>query len=314
VTRRTILMYHRIAADPEDPYSISVSPDRFEAQLRTITEVADIVDLDRLTAGIVGNPRPYPAVGRGRRGRAQVTLTFDDGYADNVLAAYPVIEALGVPMTVYVATGSLGSPKGFWWDRLALLLHGRREVELDVEIAGRRLRISLRGEAAAPTALVALHTRLRLRAVDEIETVLTVIAGQLRSPMPEPERARVMTRDELRTFAASPLVTIGAHTTDHVLLAGRPLSEQVETMARSKTELESLLGRPVRHFAYPYGDGEAFDSVSVEAARSCGFETACTTLAGRVTRLNDRLQLPRRMVRDWDADEMAARIWAWRAG
>ncbi|MFZ2057936.1 MAG: polysaccharide deacetylase family protein [Acidimicrobiales bacterium] len=313
MTRRTILMYHRIAEDPEDPYSLCVSPDRFDAQLQTISEVAEIVDFDRLTARIAGR-RSYRASGRERRSRAQVALTFDDGYADNVLAAYPVIEALGVPMTVYVTTGSLGSPKGYWWDRLALLLHGRREVDLDLEIAGRRLHISLRGENAASTALVALHTRLRLQAVAEIEAALTDIAGQLSASMPEPKRARVMTRDELRTLAASPLVTIGAHTVDHVLLAGRPLSEQIETMARSKTELESLLGRPVRHLAYPYGDGETFDAVSVEAARQCGFETACTTLAGRVTRLNDRLRLPRQMVRNWDADEIADRLWAWRAG
>jgi peptidoglycan/xylan/chitin deacetylase (PgdA/CDA1 family) len=197
---------------------------------------------------------------------------------------------------------------------LALLLHGRSEVDLDVEIAGRRLRIWLRGENAASTALVALHTRLRLQAVAEIEAALAEIAWQLSAPMPEPKRARVMSRDELLNLAASPLVTIGAHTVDHVLLAGRPLSQQFETMARSKTELESLLGRPVRHLAYPFGDSEAFDAVSVEAARQCGFETACTTLAGRVTRLNDRLRLPRQMVRNWNAEEIAANLWAWRSG
>jgi peptidoglycan/xylan/chitin deacetylase (PgdA/CDA1 family) len=315
VTRRTILMYHRIADDPEDPYSLCVSSDHFEAQLRTISETAEVVDLDRLTAGVAGGTpwQRYQAPGRARPARAQVALTFDDGYADNLLTALPVAEALGVPMTVYVTTDGLDSTKGYWWDRMALLLHGRREVELDVEIGGRQLRISLRGEKAAPTALVALHTRLRLLAVVEIEAALVVIAGQLSAPMPEPKRARVMTRDELRTLAASPLVTIGAHTVDHVLLSGRSLAEQIETMAKSKAELESLLGRPVRHFAYPYGDSDAFDAVSVEAARRCGFETATTTLSGRVTRLNDRWRLPRRMVRDWNADEFAARLWAWRA-
>ena len=311
--RRTILMYHRIADDPEDPYSLCVSPDRFDAQLWTIREAAEIVDFDCLAAGLAGKPRAHRAPSRERRTRSQVALTFDDGYADNLLSALPVVEALGVPITVYVTTGSLGSPEGYWWDRLALLLHGHQEVDVDVEIAGQRLCISLRGEEAASTALVGLHTRLRLRSVAEIEATLTTIAGQLSVPMPEPERARVMTRDELRTLAASPLVTIGAHTVDHVLLAGRPLVEQIEAMAGSKTELEALIGRPVRHFAYPFGDGEAFDSVSVKAARQCGFETACTTLAGRVTRLNDPLRLPRRMVHDWNSDEMAALLWKWRA-
>ncbi len=314
MTRRTILMYHRIAEDPEDPYSLCVSPDHFEDQLRTISETAEIVELDSLMSGLDG---PRWGFGRSRhsgRTRAQVAVTFDDGYADNLLAALPVVEALGMPMTVYVATGRLDSTTGYWWDRLALLLHGRVELELAVELAGRGLRISLHGEEAAATALAALHARLRPLGLGEIEAALAVIADQLSTPMPEPKGARVLTRDELRTLAASPVVTIGAHTVDHVLLAGQPYADQVETMANSKTELESLLDRPVRHFAYPYGDAESFNSASVEAARSCGFETATTTLSGRVTRLNDRWRLPRRMVHDWDADEMARHLWAWRAG
>ncbi len=314
MTRRTILMYHRIADDPEDPYSLCVSPGHFEDQLRTISETAEIVELDRLMADLDGPTWGFGRPRHPRRIRSQVAVTFDDGYADNLLEALPVVEALGIPMTVYVATGRLDSSTGYWWDRLALLLHGRREVEFEVELAGLKLRVSLRGEKAAPTALAALHARLRRLALTEIEAALAVVADQLSAPMPEPKRARVLTRDELRTLAASPVVTIGAHTVDHVLLAAQPFSDQVETMAKSKAELEELVDRPVRHFAYPFGDSESFNSASVEAARTCGFETATTTLSGRVTRLNDRWRLPRRMVHDWDADVMARRLWAWRAG
>lgn len=306
MTRRTILMYHRVAKDPQDPYSLCVSPDRFEAQLRTIMESAEFVDLHSITSMAAANPC------RTRRGRAQVSLTFDDGYADNLLSALPIVEMLGVPMTVYVTTGTLGSNAGYWWDRLALLLNGRDEIDLDIEVGGNRLRILLSGEAASANALVALHTRLRQFAITEIEAALATIAEQFATPMPEPVSARVMSRDEVCTLAKSPLVTIGAHTVDHVLLGGRSFNEQIETIRRSKEELEMLIGYPVRHFAYPFGDGEAFDPVSVEAVRHSGFDTACTTLGGRVTRLNDRLRLPRRMVRNWRADEMQDRLRTWR--
>lgn len=305
--RRTILMYHRVAEDPRDPYSLCVSPDRFEAQLRTIMESAELVDLHSLSSTADQGRRPD------RRARAQVVLTLDDGYADNLLAALPIAEMLGAPMTVYVTTGYLGSSAGYWWDRLALLLDGRDRIDLDVEIGGDRLRVLLTGEAASEYALVALHTRLRQLAVTEIEAALATIAEQLATPMPEPLSARVMSRDEVCALAKSPLVTIGAHTVDHVLLGGRGFAEQLETIRRSKEELETLIGCPVLRFAYPYGDGEAFDPASVEAVRRCGFETACTTLGGRVTRLNDRLRLPRRVVRNWHAGEMQDWLRAWRA-
>lgn len=84
-------------------------------------------------------------------------------------------------------------------------------------------------------------------------------------------------------------------------------------MRRSALELEELLGRPVRDFAYPYGDRSSFDRNSLAAARRCRFATACTTLSGRVTRLNDPLQLPRWMVRDWDAEAFRSRLVAWGA-
>ncbi len=298
ITRRTILMYHRVAEDPMDPYSLCVAPDRFEAQLRMICQSADVVTLDQL----------------GQKGsRPRVVLTFDDGYADNLSAALPIAEQFGAAITVYVTSGMVGDPAGFWWDRLASLLHGRDELDLDVEPGGRPLRIRLHGRQSAEKALVALHTRLRLLEPAEIEQCLAALAHQLGTGAPAPDRARVMIEEELRRLAASPLVTIGAHTTDHVLLAGRPLAAQIDTIARSKGDLERALGRPVGHFAYPFGDREAFNAASVEAARACGFRTACTTLGGRVTRLNDRLRLPRRMVKDWDTDELGRQLHTWGA-
>ncbi|MGO9560776.1 MAG: polysaccharide deacetylase family protein [Acidimicrobiales bacterium] len=296
--RRTILMYHRIADDPLDPYSLCVSPGRFEAQVKAILESADIVGLDHL---------------RDRTSRPQVVITFDDGYADNLTEALPIAERVGFPMTVFVTSGMLDGKAGFWWDRLALLLHGREEIDIDLQIDDRRLRILLQGEGCAARSLVALHSRLRGLPKSSIESCLVELSQQLATPMPEPARARVLTADELRAMAASPLVTIGAHTVSHEMLAGRPVAHQVEMIGESKRSLEAILGLPVEHFAYPFGDGAAFDRTSVNTARTCGFRTACTGMPGRVSLLNDRLRLPRQMVRDWDARQIRQRLAAWRS-
>ena len=256
-------MYHRIAEDPLDPYSLCVAQERFAAHVRVMTQSAEIVGLDAL-----GEPASGP----------QIVLTFDDGYADNLLAALPVVESAQAPITVFVTSGMLGEKAGFWWDRLARLLCGRKEVALSVSVAGRPLRIDLRGRHGVALALIALHTRLRNLPISEVERCLQAIAEQLETPLPDVADARVMTTDELRGLAASPLVTIGAHTVDHEMLAGRPLADQIATMDRSRKDLETLVGGRVEHFAYPYGDGEAFDASSVQAARACGFSTACTAL------------------------------------
>ena len=311
MTRRAILMYHRVADDPADAYGLCVDPVRFEAQLGILAELADVVALGDLVATSRASRR---ARRRARRpGRPQVALTFDDGYADNLEHALPALEAHDAPATLFVATGALGRPTGFWWDRLALLLGGRAEVELDLVLGGSLLRVSLHGARAATDALVALHSRLRLLDAEAVDAALATIASQLGTDVPEPRSSRALRHEELEKLASSPLVTVGAHTVDHRLLAGLPPRAQEAQMRRSALELEELLGRPVRDFAYPYGDPASFDRDSIAAARRCGFTTACTTLGGRVTRLNDRLQLPRWMVRDWDADTFRSRLLAWGA-
>jgi hypothetical protein len=82
-------------------------------------------------------------------------------------------------------------------------------------------------------------------------------------------------------------------------------------MAASKADLETALGVEIRHLAYPFGDLASFDQHSMRAARRSGFATACSALAGCVTRWSDPMCLPRRMVLNWDADAFASQLESW---
>jgi peptidoglycan/xylan/chitin deacetylase (PgdA/CDA1 family) len=71
--------------------------------------------------------------------------------------------------------------------------------------------------------------------------------------------------------------TIGAHTVDHVALAAQVPARASWEIRQSKLTLETLLGHPVRDFAYPYGSFNLYDMAQ---AKSLGFETAVSTLSG----------------------------------
>ncbi len=71
--------------------------------------------------------------------------------------------------------------------------------------------------------------------------------------------------------------TIGAHTVDHVALAAQVPARASWEIKQSKLTLETLLGHPVRDFAYPYGSFNLYDMAQ---AKSLGFETAVSTLSG----------------------------------
>jgi len=294
--RRTILMYHRVATESNDPFSLCVSPEHFAEQLEDLHRLADVVTIDNL---------------RSKSARPRVAVTFDDGYADNLHNALPVAERLGIPITVFVTSRSIGRPEGFWWDRLTDVLAGREEVDVKMSVANAPLRIQLQGRDAGQRALEVLHRRLRPLPVPHIERVMGELASEFGIEAARPSPARSLEQDELLQLASSPLVAIGAHTTEHVFLRCQPFTEQFRTITQSKTDLEGMLGQPVVHFAYPFGGVDSFDKRSMEVVRRAGFRSACTSVPGVVTKWSNSFCLPRRMVRDWDGGAFREQLGTW---
>jgi peptidoglycan/xylan/chitin deacetylase (PgdA/CDA1 family) len=106
-------------------------------------------------------------------------------------------------------------------------------------------------------------------------------------------RKPLMSAVELREWAAAGM-EVGAHTRTHARLTQCTAAQLDEEVARSRDELEQLLGRAVTHFCYPWG---AHDERVVDAVRRAGFLTAVTTVRGRARPAHDALRLPRVPVR-----------------
>jgi peptidoglycan/xylan/chitin deacetylase (PgdA/CDA1 family) len=68
-----------------------------------------------------------------------VAVTFDDGYADNLLNGKPLLECYDVPVTVFVTSGYVGAGREFWADELERLFlqPGTLRQELCLAIKGR---------------------------------------------------------------------------------------------------------------------------------------------------------------------------------
>jgi peptidoglycan/xylan/chitin deacetylase (PgdA/CDA1 family) len=89
-----------------------------------------------------------------------------------------------------------------------------------------------------------------------------------------------MNWDEVRTLAADPLVTIGAHTKAHLAVAKLSREQAREQILGSAEKIESETGKRPIHFAYPYGDAASAGKRDFALTRECGFETAVTTRKG----------------------------------
>jgi peptidoglycan/xylan/chitin deacetylase (PgdA/CDA1 family) len=295
-----ILCYHRVAEGVEDPFHLCVSPGNFAAHLEEMSRAREPSTLADVS---VPSRRP------------RVVVTLDDGYRDNLTNALPIAESKGVPITVFVTSGILGNHNGLWWDRLGTLLRARppHVREIDLPISGRNVRLPL-GSSGIRADLDSVRRHLLPLRVTEIERALDAVSEQWQVGSASPADAGTLNPGDLLQLAASDTVTIGAHTVDHVRLRDRPAREQQDTIAGSKRELEQSIGRAVSHFAYPFGRRDDFDERSVDAVRSAGFDTACTTLPGTARVSADPYRLPRRIVMDWGRLRFRIQMQRWKLG
>ena len=283
-----ILMYHRVADSSLDPWDLAVHPKRFAEQMDVLRRARSPVPLDWLVAEIVA----------GRRPRRAVAITFDDGYLDVLREGKPVLERCGVPATMFLTTGALGSPSGFWWDRLATAVLLPANVP-DV------LRLSFTTITVRDRATLHRDLWSHIRVLNPVERDLAVEeVARVLGPVELPS-APIMTRAEVRELAEGGVVTIGAHSVSHPSLPSLSEEAQRHEMEASRRVAEEITGGPIRRFAYPFGD---FDARSERIAREVGFEFALSTRPGSAVSRNDLFRLPRYAVSNWSGERFEAEL------
>jgi peptidoglycan/xylan/chitin deacetylase (PgdA/CDA1 family) len=313
-----VLLYHRVGREESDPQLLGVTPEHFAEHLDVLSEQFEPMPLDRLIETARRSEAP----------RCAVALTFDDGYADNLLAAKPLLDRYRMPVTVFVASGYVGRGRSFWWDELERLLlgPGRLPRILTIALSAETLSWDLGDDAEhaaeaggwtvfdedrRPRQQVYRYLHNRLRRLDEpdreqaLEQLRSVAGcdGEHRSAS-----ARPLALEELALLAHGSSIAIGAHTVAHTALSALPPTRQREEIAGSKTALEAALGCSVSSFSYPYGTLADFDDTAVSLVREAGFESACANIPGRVGPGTDPFRVPRILVRDWSGDELAATL------
>lgn len=298
VSHAVILGYHRVT-DGADPYRLAVTPERFAEQLALLARRTCPIHLEELPGLLAG----------GRVPKRTVALTFDDGYADVLHLAKPLLAQFGIPATVFVISGALG--RELWWDRLDRLAStatasGRR---FTLPIGDATFSWPMNGMTSSQEALrQALYPKLRTLEPRAREAVLDELAELTGVTAEADGLRRVVTADELRQLGEGDLVHIGAHTVSHPALSELSAGRQREEIAGSRRDLEATLGRPVLGFSYPFGDtGAAAPTIVHEA----GFHYGCESRNAIAWRHSNRFALPRFWAPDWDGARFADWLEPW---
>jgi peptidoglycan/xylan/chitin deacetylase (PgdA/CDA1 family) len=212
-----------------------------------------------------------------------VCITFDDGYRDNLDFAYPVLKKYEVPFAIYVATGFTDRVGEMWWLALETVIAKNKLVGMRLDGEDRLFNCRTPEEKSAAYAYVYWWLRHR-ESEEELRRVVRELAARYDVDIPKFCADLCMTWPELAGLAADPLVTIGAHTVNHVMLA-----KVTETAVRSELEnsravIEAALGVKPQHLAYPVGDRTSAGPREFKIAAEVGYKTAVTTRPGAVFR------------------------------
>ncbi len=275
----TVLCYHTLGPDDGgvDAWTALRVAD-FRAQVAMLSESHDIVTLD---AALAEGP------GRAGRRRPRAVLTFDDGEAGLYRHLLPVLDDLRVPVLIYVATAQIESGQPYWFDRvMGALGTGAHRVE----VPGLGLWIIPAVPGAARWSVLGALLEA-LKTVDPVQRE-ALVEGVLAAHPTPPGRPPLapLTRAELAAVAASPFVTIGAHSHCHNLLDQISVTAARESMARSRDLLRDWTGQAVAHFAWPNGNHTA---ALRAVAAELGFVTAAALDGGLWRRGADLFALPR---------------------
>jgi peptidoglycan/xylan/chitin deacetylase (PgdA/CDA1 family) len=270
----TALMYHRVLEDRDCvdyPFPSLVMPrSLFEAQLALLAESARVLPLHDALRELEGSSRASKPL---------VSLTFDDGYADNFDIVAPLLEARGLRGTFFITAGAVQAQKPLWYDRAAdcwTFLGGPKLRDLANQITDVR-------DAYFETRpswiewLKGLPNDRRVAIMDALETDCDDDVPSC--PLMTPAQVRELAKRSHE---------IGSHTLWHPILTTMSRDERESEIEGAKKLLEEWTDREVAGFCYPNGD---FDKAVVGQLREAGHQYACTTLPGRNDPGTDRFKL-----------------------
>ncbi|GAB2929856.1 polysaccharide deacetylase family protein [Rheinheimera gaetbuli] len=270
----SILIYHQVLAEHDPMRPSEPTAAVFDWQMQLLRDHFTPLSLDAALHHLEHNTLPANAV----------CVTFDDGYINNLTVAAPILAKYGIPATVYVATG-FSAGTNMWNDRLIhLFATATEQLQLgdeQVPLGDWQDRHSKAQQWLKQLKYLPIAQRL-----EKIDQFYQQNNAAEQAPL-------MMTPAQIKQLAELG-VTIGAHTVNHPILKVMPPQQQQQEISESKQQLESWLGKPVLHFAYPNGvEGVDFDDTTTKLVQEAGFSSAVVTNWGISTPQTPQFKLKR---------------------
>jgi peptidoglycan/xylan/chitin deacetylase (PgdA/CDA1 family) len=273
-----ILAYHGVVttADPAREYLNDNFVDArvFEQQIAYIARHYRPMALtDIVSCYERGTPPPPGAI----------AVTFDDGFANNYTVALPILQRYGVPFTVFLTSGMIGTPGAqLWTERVSRANYLTDRPSLTLALEGRMVSFALGSAKAREQASRRVLRVLKRTSPEARDRTLSAIEDACGRPELGPgdlERYAFLSWPQARALAAAG-VELGSHTVTHPVLSTLDPPRLWTEITESKRTIEAQLGSRCATFAYPNGSDADFGARDRQALEAAGYRCALA-LGGR---------------------------------
>lgn len=241
----SIVTYHHVqdhdAGYAFDPDVADATRAQFRWQMETIARYCTPIGVDDLLRALHGGPLP----------KNPIMVTFDDGYRSCYEVALPILRAVGVRATFFIATSYINDRRLYWWERVSRMMNQATKAgtityprPVDIDPTRRASRNTL-NDIIKDTPSLELE-----RFLCEVATAV----GVDWNATIEAEHANelMMTWDQIRALARAGM-DVESHSRTHRVLQTLDDDALKSELTGSREDLEAQLGRPVRAIAYPVG-------------------------------------------------------------
>ena len=262
--------------------------DTFARVLLKLARAGTALSMDEVLAHLAEH-EPFPP-------RA-FAVTFDDGFANNLHVAAPILADLGVPATFYVTTSFVDANSMSWIDRLELCFE--RADPGRVCLPWRHQPIAFRSAKDRIGVLDEIRARVKTDASINRDSLVADVFEQCgvspvhRSDAPLDQK---LTWPQVRELADQALFTIGGHTHTHATLSFLSPSALRDEINTSLTLLNERAGVLPRHYSYPEGLERCYSPPVIETLKTCGVQCCPTAIDGDNDEHTDPFHLRRIMV------------------
>ena len=277
-----ILMYHNFCREGDIKHTnVSLSITNFEKQIKYLKKYYRIVPLADLVGKIKRKEDFLPH---------SVAITFDDGYKNNFLLAYPLIKKYNVPVTIFLTAGYINTKKFLWVNELEYAINETQKKEISITFGCCNFKYFIKTKAEKMRVYEQLKEKLKKLENSQLRAVLDKILLRLKVKIDYDDAGnyQMLTWDEIFEMRNG-YVSYGNHTFSHSILTKIDYQNLSKELNDSQKQLKEKLNQEIDVFCYPNG---SFNSESKKMVKE-KHKAAVTTTPGFVTQQTDLFELPR---------------------